>query len=154
MQDHDKTKDQLIAELNELRREITLRDVAENKLCKSQDLSSELEDKPSEEIIHELRVHQIELEMQQDELKKTQLALEESRDHYREFYDFAPIGYLTMTPKGVIKQVNLSLATLLGATRQKLINRGFAHFVDYESLSQFDIHISTCLNKKRNSVAI
>ena len=148
MLDHDKTKEQLIDELNEMRRKITLKDIAENQLGEFQGLPLELEDKIPEEIIHELRVHQIELEMQQDELKKTQLALEDSRDHYQELYDFAPVGYLTLTPKGVIKQVNLSLSTLLGVTRQKLVNRGFGHFVDDESLGQFDIHIASVLKQK------
>ncbi len=148
MQDQDKTKDQLIDELNEMRRKITLRDVAENKLHKSQGLSPGLEDKTSEEIIHELRVSQIQLEMQQDELKKTQLALEESKDDYQNLYNFAPVGYLTLTPKGVIKQVNLSLSTLLGVARQKLVDRGFKHFVDSENLSQFDIHISSVLKQE------
>ena len=107
MQDHDKTKDQLIHELNEMRRKITLKELAENQLGEFQGLPLELEDKTPEEIIHELRVHQIELEMQQDELKKTQLALEDSRDHYQDLYDFAPVGYLTLAPNGIIKQVNL-----------------------------------------------
>ncbi len=59
--------------------------MAENKLRKSQGLSPRLEDKTSEEIIHELQVHQIELEMQNDELRRTQLELEESRDKFQLF---------------------------------------------------------------------
>ena len=86
--------------------ESNLRGAAEDQIAKSTVLPPEPEDKTSEEIIHELRVAQIELEMQQDELKKTQLALEDSRDHYQELYDFAPVGYLTLTPKGIIKQVS------------------------------------------------
>ena len=125
-----------------------MRETAEDQIAKSSGLPPEPADKTSEEMIHELRVAQIELEMQQSELKKTQLALEDSRDYYQELYDFAPVGYLTLTPKGVIKQVNLSLATLLGVTRQKLVDRGFGHFVDDESLGQFDIHISSVLKQK------
>ncbi len=126
----------------------THRGAAEDQIAKSTGLPPELEDKTSEEIIHELRVAQIELEMQQDELKKTLFALKQSRDQYQDLYDFSPVGYLTLTPKGVVKQVNLSLATLLGVTRRKLVDLGFGHFVDYESLGQFDIHITSVLKQK------
>ncbi len=145
MQDQDKTKDQLIDELNKMRRKMILRDTAENKLRKSQGLSSELEDKPSEEIIHELHVHQIELEMQNEELKKTQIALEESNNKYQNLYDFAPVGYFTLDRKGLIKGVNLTGATLLGMPGPKLIERGFGHFVSPESLDQWDKHIISML---------
>ncbi len=102
MQDHDKTKDQLIDELNELRRKVTLRDVAENKLRKSQGLPPRLEDTTSEEIIDELKVHLVELELQNEELKRVQIASEESRDKYQDLYDLAPVGYFTLSQKGII----------------------------------------------------
>ena len=70
-----------------------LRNTAEDSLGKSPDHETlELKDKPPEEIIHELRVHQIELEMQNDELKRVQLPLEEARDKYQELYDSVPVG--------------------------------------------------------------
>ena len=90
-----------------------LRHSAEDQLSKSSDATQELKDKTLEEIIHELRVHQIELEMQNEELRRVQLELEESRDKRQGFYDFAPIvGYFTLTHTGVIADVNLPGASL------------------------------------------
>ena len=121
---------------------------AEGKLSRSSDRTQEFKDKTPEEIIHELQVHQIELEMQSEELKRVQLELEKSRDNYADFYNFAPVGYFTLTHKGLIEEVNLTGAALLGMPRQKLIKRGFGHFVDYGSLSQFDIHISNVIKQE------
>lgn len=98
---------------------------AEEKLSKSPVVSAEPEDKTPEAIIHELHVHQIELEMQNEELNRVQLELEESRDKRQGLYDFAPVGYFTLTHNGIIKDVNLTGATLLGMPRPKLIGRGF-----------------------------
>ena len=85
-----------------------LRNIAEMKLGECPALSSKINDKTPEEIIHELEVNQIELEMQNEELKRVQADLQESRDKYEDLYDFAPIGYLTLTHKGTIEEVNLT----------------------------------------------
>ncbi len=122
-----------------------LRGAAEEKLGKSLDASSKLGDKTSEAIIHELQVHQTELQMQNEELKRVQHELEESRSNYRgkyqDLYDFAPVGYFTLTPKGLITEVNLTGATHLGMPRPKLIGRGFGHFISPKSLDLWDKHI-------------
>lgn len=81
------------------------------------------------ELLHELRVYQIELEMQNEALRKTQTELEASRDRYVDLYDFAPVGYLALTPAGRISKINLTGATLLGVERTKLLSRRFADFV-------------------------
>ena len=60
------------------------------------------------ELVHELKVHQEELSAQNHQLVETQSALEESRDRYVDLYDFAPIGYMTISPSGTIRELNLS----------------------------------------------
>ncbi|OHC65493.1 MAG: hypothetical protein A2040_13570 [Rhodocyclales bacterium GWA2_65_19] len=74
-------------------------------------------------------MHQIELEMQNDELRRAQIALEESRDRYVDLYEFAPVGYLTLTRDGRIAEINLAGATLLGGERTNLLQDRFARFI-------------------------
>ena len=83
----------------------------------------------SKKALHELRVHRIELEMQNEVLRDAQEALEESRDRYVDLYDFAPLGYLTLTDKGMIEEINLTASTLLGVERKKLQQHRFASLV-------------------------
>ncbi len=80
-------------------------------------------------LLHELRVHQIELEMQNDELRQAQLAADESRARYFDLYDLAPVGYCTVNQAGMIVQTNLTLATLTGLARGALVKRQFRHFI-------------------------
>ena len=80
-------------------------------------------------MLHELQVHQIELEMQNEELKKVQNELDSALEHYTELYDESPAGYLTLQPKGTISRMNLVMTTMLGMERSRLLNRRFALFV-------------------------
>ncbi len=94
-------------------------------------------------MLHALPAHQIELEMQNDELRRTQARLEASRQRYFDLYDLAPVGYLTITEAGVIVEANLAAARLLGVPRSALANRPLSPIVLPEDQ---DIY---CLHQKR-----
>jgi diguanylate cyclase (GGDEF)-like protein/PAS domain S-box-containing protein len=79
--------------------------------------------------LHELRVHQIELEMQNDELRRVQDTLETSRADYTDLYDQAPVGYVTLNDNGLVLQANLTAATLLGLTRQAMQGVPLSQFI-------------------------
>lgn len=80
-------------------------------------------------LLHELRVHQIELEMQNEELLRTQEELEASRARYFSLYDLAPIGYVTINEPGFIVEANLTAASMLDASRAALVHQPLSHFV-------------------------
>ncbi len=83
----------------------------------------------TDQLLHELQVHQIELQMQNEELRQTQHLLEVERDQFVELYDFAPCGYLTLGDAGQINEINLTAAALLGEERLFLARRRFDSFI-------------------------
>jgi chemotaxis family two-component system sensor kinase Cph1 len=80
-------------------------------------------------LLHEIHVQQVELKVQNEELRRVQGALEESRDRYVELYDFAPAGYLTLSEHGVVLEANLTSAAMLGMERKNLIGIPFSRLV-------------------------
>jgi diguanylate cyclase (GGDEF)-like protein/PAS domain S-box-containing protein len=101
----------------------------------------------AEELLHELRVHQVELEMQNEALRQTQQALEESRDRYIDLYEFAPVAYLTLSEKGLITELNLTAVTLMGQERNKLIKKNFRALVVNEDQSRWINHFMVAMNQ-------
>ncbi|MES2356433.1 MAG: EAL domain-containing protein [Pseudomonadota bacterium] len=95
----------------------------------------------SQKLDHELSVYQIELEMQNQELRETQQKLEDVRDHYADLYDFAPVGYATFNTQGVIEEINLTGASWLGRPRHELIGSPFSRWLDAKSLPTFFKHL-------------
>jgi PAS domain S-box-containing protein len=85
--------------------------------------------KDVQQLVHELQVHQIELEMQNDELRRTQVELEVARDRYVDLYDFSPASHLTLDTRGKIIEANLRTGTLLGINLKKLIGQSLAQFI-------------------------
>jgi hypothetical protein len=79
--------------------------------------------------LHELRVHQIELEMQNEDLRRTQGELEASRVRYFDLYDLAPVGYCTLSEQGLILEANLTAATLLGVAQDVLVTQPITRFI-------------------------
>ena len=80
-------------------------------------------------VLHELQVHQIELELQNEELRQTQAELEESRARYFDLYNLAPVGYVTLSEHGLILEANLTAAGLLGVARGALVTQLLTRFI-------------------------
>ena len=90
--------------------------------------------------LHKLRVHQIELDMQNDELRAAQAELDAARARYFDLYDLAPVGYVTVSEKGMILEANLTASTLLGVSRLKLVSQFLTHFILKEDQEIYYLH--------------
>lgn len=98
----------------------------------------------------ELETQQLELQMQNEELQQTREELETSRNKYTELYEFAPVGYFTFDKSGVIREVNLTGARMLGVERRSLINKSLRCFMaDFDDSSQiFTRHLEAVLQSQ------
>jgi PAS domain S-box-containing protein len=97
------------------------------------------------QLVYELQVHQIELEMRNDEFRRAQIELEEARNRYSELYDFAPFGYLTMDTHGEILEVNLRACTLLGMSRKDVMRCPLSRFIAPGDADTFHRHCQDVL---------
>ena len=113
------------------------RDKAEEILKSVKAPIEKLTDADVRNLAHELQVHQIELEMQNDELRKSQQTLEDSRDKYSRLYDFAPVGYVTVGEGKLILEANLRLASMLDMERGFLIKKLLSKFMTRESADKY-----------------
>ena len=117
----------------------TLRQKAEELLKKKKlKENTQLSQEDALKLIHELQVHHIELELQNDELIQTREALSEAIDKYTELYDFAPVGYFTLSAEAEILELNLYGAKMLGEVRSKLLNNSFSLYISDESKNDFN----------------
>ena len=117
-----------------------LRAKAEAKLKKQIVKLREQSHSNTDKVIHELEVHQIELQMQSEELRRTQQELEQSRARYSDLYDFAPVGYFTFDKRGLVIEANLTGCQMLGIERGNLIKKPFHIFVSRENQDEFYKH--------------
>jgi two-component system CheB/CheR fusion protein len=122
------------------RRSEQLRRRAEARLKKSPQAASPTSVEDARNLVHELQVHQAELEIQNEELRRVQLELEDSRDRFARLYDFAPVGYLTLDAEGVIHEANLTAARLVGLDRRALVKKKLSRFVAAQSQDDFYLH--------------
>ncbi|MBE0620883.1 MAG: response regulator [Burkholderiales bacterium] len=90
--------------------------------------------------LHELRVHQIELKMQNEELRQAQVELDAARARYFDLYDMAPVGYCSISESGLILEANLTAATLLGVARGALVGRPVSLFISKEDQDIYYLH--------------
>jgi PAS domain S-box-containing protein len=117
-----------------------LRERAEEYIQKHPSAIKEIQPDEVKKLIEDLQIHQIELEMQNEELRRAQLELESVRDKYSDLYEFAPVGYFTFDEMARIQNVNLTGADLLGSTRIGLLNMRFSSFITPDSQDDFYIH--------------
>ncbi|HEX8947482.1 MAG TPA: EAL domain-containing protein, partial [Dissulfurispiraceae bacterium] len=124
-----------------------LRKKAEAKLEKQAERLHTLSKEDTEHLVHELGTHQIELEMQNEELRRAQEELEESRHKYADLFEFAPVSYFTIDRDGVILEANHTGGSLLGMDKRSLISRRLADFIARQDLSVFQAHVAAVFRK-------
>ena len=103
-------------------------------------------------LLHELEVHQIELEMQNEELRRAQEEIAASRARYFDLYELAPVGYLTLSEKGLILEANLTAANLLGVERSQLVKRPLFRFIVPEDQDIYYLHRKRLLATRQPQV--
>lgn len=97
------------------------------------------------ELLHELQVHQIELEMQNEELHCSHIDLENANKRYMALYEFAPVSYITMSREGLVTEINVSGATLLGVHRKKLLGSPFSRYISPEQADHWHLYVKQVL---------
>src|SRR6266850_938399 len=101
-------------------------------------------DKELQAVLHDLHVHQEEVRAQNEQLLEVKRSLEQSRDRYSDLYDFAPIAYITLGSEGVVQEINLTGAVLLGNERARIIGIPFISYVHEKDRILFFDHIRRC----------
>lgn len=99
-------------------------------------------------LVEDLQIHQVELEMQNEDLRQAQLELKAARDRYSALFDFAPVGYFTISDKGIIQEANLTGASLLKIRMGHLIGSPFSDFIFKEDQDIFYLHRQKLLKSK------
>jgi PAS domain S-box-containing protein len=92
------------------------------------------------QLVHDLQMHQIEIEIQKEELRTSRQEIIDSRKRYFDLYESAPVGYFTLTQEGIIKEVNNTGASILGITKTGLFNTSFISFLKSDSRQIFEQH--------------
>ena len=125
-----------------------LRSQAEDRLKQQKVSAPRLSKEDERRLLYELEVHQIELEMQNEELRAARLETEANLERYTELFDFAPIGYATLNPDEVIQEINHMGARLLGKQRARLIGERFGTFLTLPDRSLLSSLIGKALDNE------
>jgi PAS domain S-box-containing protein len=121
---------------------LDLRRHAGNETSEKENAIADLSEIDVRALYHELQVHQVELEMQNEELRRVHADLASSEEKYRDLYEFAPIGYLTLECSGKVLDANLTAASLLGIEREHLENNRFQAYLSQSSIPEFNAFCS------------
>jgi PAS domain S-box-containing protein len=108
-------------------------------------LVADLDTADPKRVMYDLEIHQIELEMQNRELRESQQRLEDAQSRYSELYNFAPVGYCTLDPEGYIQEMNLTASAMLETPRELLIGKSFRTVAARANPLQFDAHLKRCM---------
>lgn len=139
---YKKSKPTIIKQTDKLKKQ-----AQQTQYRKNRETTKKMPTSDIEKLIHELQAHQVELEMQNNELLKVQQEIEESRIKYVDLYDFAPIGYVTLDQRGVIVEANLTLCSLLGIERKHLMNKPFSLYIANKFKVLLRSHVQKVLSK-------
>src|SRR5215813_4165084 len=97
-------------------------------------------DRGLQHLVHELEIHEVELKLQNEELRNAQVELATSLDRYTKLYDFAPLAYLTLDKHGTVLDSNFAAANMLGVTKQDLLRTNLSKFITNESQDNWYLH--------------
>lgn len=140
-----KEAEQLLGEHRE-----NIRKQAEVMLSKSGRDLARMSSADIEKLLFELQVHQIELEMQNEELKKMYQELSASRDDFARIYNLSPIAYLTLTEQGIIRKANITAAQLFGCSKEELINKKLGKFIHPSDQDKYYFFLHDLVMEKNN----
>ncbi|MFP4543848.1 MAG: ATP-binding protein [Candidatus Kapaibacterium sp.] len=130
-----------------------LRKKAETTLSEKRLDAQDLSYDDARQMIHELQVQQLELELQNEELVRTQMELESSRKRLSELYNFAPVGYISLDQNGYIREANVTFFKMAGADKNEIINKHFSKFVYKEDQDLFYFYLKDLKNSKKKRIA-
>jgi diguanylate cyclase (GGDEF)-like protein/PAS domain S-box-containing protein len=115
-------------------------EIARGKATPSPEHLAAMAPEKARQILHELRVHQIELELQNEELRRAQVELGAARARYFDLYDLAPVGYCSLSEAGLILEANLTAATLLGTARGALVNLPITRYIQKHDQDRYYLY--------------
>lgn len=129
-------------------RNVKIKQLTKEKLDKQSSSKKKLSFQIAKKNLNELKVHKIELEMQNDELRKTQLELIESNEKYIDLYNSAPVAFFSLSNKGIIKEANLTAVNLLGVEKSLLINQPLSRFIGNDDQEIYSLHFKNLIETR------